>query len=98
MSAVEIENILLKHPDVDEAAVIGVSDGLRGQVVKAFIVSERAGTDIFIKEVQEFTQKRLSRHEYPRVVEFVDELPKTPAGKLNRRVLRDLSGVGANQN
>ena len=98
MSAVEIEDTLLKHPDVDEVAVIGISDNLRGQIVKAFIVSERAGSDIFTKEIQEFTQRRLSRHEYPRVVDFVDGLPKTPAGKLNRKVLRDLSGAGAKQN
>jgi acetyl-CoA synthetase len=89
MSAVEIENALLKHPDVREAAVIGVADGLRGQVVKAFIVSARKGDLFFARELQDFTRSRLSRHEYPRHVAFVPELPKTPAGKVNRKALRD---------
>lgn len=89
MSAVEIEDVLLAHSDVREAAVIGVPDALRGQVVKAFIVSPRPGDAAFARELQEFTRGRLSRHEYPRQVVFVPALPKTPAGKVNRRALRD---------
>jgi len=88
MSAVEIEDTLLKHPDVTECAAIGVPDATRGQVVKAYVVSSRAPSDVFVTEIQQFAQARLSRHEYPRQVEFVSELPKTPAGKVNRGVLR----------
>jgi acetyl-CoA synthetase len=90
MSAVEIEDALLTHPDVREAAVIGVADALRGQVVKAFIVSARAGDDGFARELQDWTRTRLSQHEFPRQVAFATELPKTPAGKINRKALRDV--------
>jgi acetyl-CoA synthetase len=89
MSAIEIEDVLLRHPDVREAAVIGVADALRGQVVKAFIVSARGGDDAFARELQDFTRTRLSQHEYPRRVAFVAALPKTPAGKVNRKALRE---------
>ena len=89
MSAKEIEDVLLMHPDVDEAAAIGVPDDERGQVAKAFIVSGRPGDDAFARELQDFTKEHLARHEYPRRVAFAAALPKTPAGKVNRRVLRD---------
>lgn len=88
MSAVEIEKVLLAHPDVREAAVVGVADALRGQIPKAFVVAERAGAE-FARELQEYVRERLSQHEYPRSVEFVDELPRTPAGKVHRKALRD---------
>jgi acetyl-CoA synthetase len=89
MSAVEIENTLLKHPDVREAAVIGVPDATRGQVAKAFIVTHRAPSEDYVDELKSFTRDRLSQHEFPRQVAFVSELPKTPAGKVHRKVLRD---------
>ncbi|HZP38847.1 MAG TPA: AMP-binding protein [Methylomirabilota bacterium] len=89
ISAVEVEGALLKHPDVREAAVIGAPDPLRGLVVKAYIVSARPGDPAFARELQEWTRTRLAQHEYPRQVEFVPELPKTPAGKVNRKALRE---------
>src|SRR6201999_3044513 len=71
MSAVEIENTLLKHPDVKEVAVIGVPDETRGLVAKAFVVTRRAPSDGYVKELQTFTRERLSQHEFPRHIEFI---------------------------
>ena len=96
MSAVEIENTLLKHPDVREAGVIAVPDATRGQVAKAFIVSERAASDAYAEELKTFTRERLSQHEFPRHIAFVPELPKTPAGKINRKALRDRESPAQN--
>jgi acetyl-CoA synthetase len=93
MSAVEIENSLMKHPAVLEAAVVGAPDAVRGQVARAYIVTRERG-DAVIADIQAFMKKQLSQHEYPRQVEFVDELPKTPAGKVNRKVLRDRAAAG----
>jgi acetyl-CoA synthetase len=95
MSAVEIENTLLKHEDVEEAAVIGVPDETRGQVVKAFIVSQREASDEFSDVLKAFTRERLSQHEFPRLIEIVSELPKTPAGKVHRKILRDREAAAA---
>ncbi|MGO9936010.1 MAG: acyl-CoA synthetase [Steroidobacteraceae bacterium] len=95
MSAVEIENTLLKHPDVKEAAVIGVADALRGQVVKAFIVTDRSPSEDYVDELTKFTRDRLSQHEFPRHIAFVGEIPKTPAGKVNRKALRDREAATA---
>jgi acetyl-CoA synthetase len=88
MSAMEIEQTLLKHPAVVEAAVVGVPDALRGQVVKAYIVTPTPTADTRA-HIQAFMKAQLSQHEYPRQIEFLTELPKTPAGKINRQALRD---------
>jgi acetyl-CoA synthetase len=95
MSAVEIENTLLKHPDVREAAVIAVPDATRGQVAKAFIVSDRSPSEEYVDELKTFTRERLSQHEFPRHIAFVSEIPKTPAGKVNRKILRDRESAAA---
>ncbi len=88
MSAVEIESVLMSHPDVREAAVIGAADELRGQVAKAFVVARRRDAEL-VPELQGWVRERLSQHEYPRAIELVDELPRTPAGKVNRQALRE---------
>jgi acetyl-CoA synthetase len=95
MSAVEIENAILLHADVLEAAAIGVPDEVRGQVVKAFVVSGRVPGDAFVQEIQDLVRTKLSQHEYPRHVAFVPELPKTPAGKVHRKVLRERESAAA---
>nr|WP_321455838.1 AMP-binding protein [uncultured Cohaesibacter sp.] len=89
MSAVEIEDAILRHPKVAECAAIGVPDSLRGQVVKAFILLKEKANEGLDEEIQELVRTNLSRHEYPRKIEFVTSLPKTPAGKVNRKILRD---------
>ena len=63
--------------------------------MKAFVVSSRAPSDAFVTELQNFTRERLAQHEFPRLVEFVDELPKTPAGKVHRKILRDREAAAA---
>jgi acetyl-CoA synthetase len=98
MSAVEIENTMLEHPDVKEVAIIGVPDATRGQVAKAFVVTGRSPGDDFVDELKNFTRERLSQHEFPRHIAFVSELPKTPAGKVHRKVLRDREAANAVRN
>ena len=95
IGAVEVEDAILKHPDVQEAAAIGVPDALRGLVVKAFVVSGRPASAAFVQEIQDGVRARLSQHEYPRQVAFVAELPKTPAGKIHRKKLREQEAANA---
>jgi acetyl-CoA synthetase len=94
MSAVEIENTLHKHPAVLEAAVVGAPDPVRGQVAKAYIVARDARPGL-VEDIQAFMKDNLGKHEYPRQVELVDELPRTPGGKVNRKALRDRAKQGA---
>ncbi len=89
IGAVEVEDAVLSHPAVAECAVIGAPDDLRGLVVKAFIILKGAETAGLTESIQDHVRARLARHEYPRQIEFVTELPKTPAGKVNRKILRD---------
>lgn len=95
MSAVEIEDAILRHDTVLEVAAIGVPDEVRGQVVKAYVVARENNNSDLVTEIQDLVKERLSRHEYPRHVEFVKDLPKTPAGKVNRKILRDQVAAAA---
>jgi long-chain acyl-CoA synthetase len=84
----EVEDVLYTHPAVREAAVVGVPDDYRGETVKAF-VSLRDGATAEPDELVAFCRERMAAYKYPRVVELVDELPKTITGKILRRALRD---------
>ncbi len=88
----EIEDCLLKHPAVGMAAVVGKPDKLRTELVKAFIIPKAgitAGKELE-EEIKNFVKVRLAAHEYPREIEFIDELPLTSTGKIIRRELKAL--------
>ena len=89
----EVESALMTHPAVVECAITGVPDEIRGQVVKATIVLSKdykgkEGPEL-IKEIQNHVKRTTAPYKYPRVVEFVDELPKTISGKIRRVEIRD---------
>ncbi len=86
----EVESALMVHPAVAEAAVVGIPDESRGEIVKAFIVLRPniTPTDELEGELQQFVKQNLSAHSYPRVIEFIESLPKTPSGKIQRFLLR----------
>jgi acetyl-CoA synthetase len=87
----EIENCLVKHPAVANAAVVPSPDPVRGNVVKAFIVLTPGtpGDQRTIDSLQEHVRKSLAPYEYPKEIEFIDQLPMTTTGKVQRRVLRE---------
>lgn len=83
----EVEDVLYSHPDVREAAVVGVPDSYRGESVKAY-VSLRPGSDTRAEDLTGYCEERLAAYKYPREVEILAELPKTTSGKILRRELR----------
>ncbi|ARU88617.1 acyl-CoA synthetase [Pseudomonas sp. M30-35] len=87
----DVESALIEHDAVIEAAVIGKPDAERTELVKAFVVLQPqfAASQALAEELQQYVRKRLSAHAYPREIEFVDELPKTPSGKIQRFLLRN---------
>ena len=86
----EVESALMEHPAVLECAVTAVPDPVRGQVVKATVVSAKGWqpSEELVKELQEHVKRVTAPYKYPRIVEFVDELPKTISGKIKRKEIR----------
>lgn len=84
----EVEDLLTNHPDVDEAAVIGVADAEFGQRLKAFVVPLREGA-VSEETLKNYVKEHLARYKVPRDVVFLKELPRNPTGKVLKRVLRD---------
>jgi long-chain acyl-CoA synthetase len=86
----EVEEVLFAHPGVREAAVVGVPHATRGEVVKAFVVLDAEAEEPLPDkaELLAFVRERLAAYKVPRQLVFMDELPKTPAGKVLRRKLR----------
>ncbi|MFY2823816.1 AMP-binding protein [Ruegeria sp. MALMAid1280] len=86
----DVESALIEHGAVNEAAVVGVPDPTRTEIVKAFVVlaSGIDGSAELVEELQLYVKEQLSAHAYPRAIEFVPNLPKTPSGKIQRFLLR----------
>ncbi len=87
----EIESVLMEHPSVLECAITGVPDPIRGQIVKATIVLAKGyeKSDELAKELQNYVKTHTAPYKYPRIIEFLDELPKTISGKIKRVDLRN---------
>ena len=89
----EVESALMSHPAVMECAITGVPDEFRGMVVKATVVVNKSWQgkigDPLAKELQEHVKRVTAPYKYPRIVEFVDELPKTISGKIRRVEIRE---------
>lgn len=87
----EVESALMEHPAVTECAITGVPDPVRGQVVKATVVLSRgyAPSDELVKELQDHVKRVTAPYKYPRIIEFVAELPKTISGKIRHVAIRN---------
>jgi acetyl-CoA synthetase len=86
----EVESSLIEHPAVAEAAVVGKPDAVKGEIVKAYVVlkSTFQPSNALADELSAYVKSKLSKHQYPREVEFVENLPKTPSGKIQRYILK----------
>jgi fatty-acyl-CoA synthase len=88
ISSIEVEHGLAAHPDVVEVAVVAVPDDVWGEVPKAYVVVSNGGA-LTEDDIREYGRTRLARHKVPKMVEFVDALPKTATGKVQKHVLRE---------
>jgi acetyl-CoA synthetase len=95
----EVEETLLAHDDVEQVGVIGVPDETRGERIKAFVetVEDVTGDDDLRAELRERARDRLAAYEYPREIEFADDLPMTSSGKIRRVELRERGGVSVEE-
>ena len=91
----EIESVLLEHPAVEQAGVVGIPDETRGETIKAFVqpVDGVDGSSELKHELTDLVRNRLAEYEYPREIEFVDSLPTTTTGKIQRRALRERTDI-----
>ncbi|MGD0374958.1 MAG: long-chain fatty acid--CoA ligase, partial [Streptosporangiaceae bacterium] len=83
----EIEDMMYTHPAVSEVAVLGVPDDRLGEEVKAY-VTVKPGHSVTQQELVDFAKERIAAYKYPRTVEFLDEMPKGPSGKILKKELR----------
>ena len=99
ISGPEVEAVLLKHEVVMECACVASPDGARGNIVKAFVVLRDgfSGGDVLIKTLQNFVKSHIAPYKYPRAIEFIDALPKTGTGKVQRFRLREIENTKAGQ-
>lgn len=93
VSPAEIERVLMQHPDIDDVAVVGIPDDRWGEVPMAHVV-KRPGSELTKAQVLAFARKRVAGFKQPRVVEFIERLPRNPSGKILKRVLREPYWVG----
>jgi len=85
----EVDEILFQHPKILEACTIGVPDEYRGETVKSYIVV-KAGESLDREEVINYCKERLAAYKVPKIIEFIDELPKSAVGKILRRKLKEI--------
>ena len=97
ISAREVEDLLFEHKDVAEVAVVGVPDEISGERVVAFVVAAAPGYRVHLDDLEVFlSEKGVAKQKIPEQVEHVEELPKTPSGKVKKFVLRDMAGSHGN--
>ena len=91
IAPVEVENHLFRHPDILDVAVIGVPDEYRGETVKAYVVLKRGSEGkVSEEDIIQFCRDQMAVYKAPKMVEFIEELPKNQTGKVLRRLLREM--------